>query len=209
MYRLRTLHFLRRSLTAFNDVKRYSNRVFEPEYLDVSPHFPNVTFAGAFGWLQALKPSIPQHDTLNIYLRSYDYPVLENYQKLVHKLAVNMDIEVEESWPLPHQDWNVKTFKPNSELVNTEYKLKMYQRVVQVTDVSTSQVRSNRGFRNIATWARRLVPAANTVEGVGSERSSGRHGERLRWHGIRRRGSVHPGHGLGATEAGARGYWFD
>lgn len=76
-------------------------------------------------------------------MRGYDYPILENYQKLVHKLAINMEIDVEESWPLPHQDWSVKTFKPNSELVNAEYKLKMYQRVIQVTDVSTLQVCSN------------------------------------------------------------------
>lgn len=42
-----------------------------------------------------MKPKIPLYPTINIQVKGYDYPVLEQFQKLVHQLAENMDIDVE------------------------------------------------------------------------------------------------------------------
>lgn len=52
----------------------------------------------------------------------------------------NMDIDVEDGWAVPHQDLQITTFKPRSEIVQAQYNLKVYERTVQITDVVSSQV---------------------------------------------------------------------
>lgn len=89
---------------------------------------------------QSLKPQIPIYDTLNIQLRGYDYAILENYQKFVHNLMTNLDINVEDAWATPHQDIQVTNLKPKSELIDAQYVLKIYERTVQITDVASTQV---------------------------------------------------------------------
>jgi len=54
---------------------RYGS-VYEPDYLDM------------------LKPDIPEYEEVNIQIKGYDFAVLESFQKLVHSIAENMDIEV-------------------------------------------------------------------------------------------------------------------
>lgn len=87
-----------------------------------------------------MKSKIPLYDTLNIKLRGYDFSVLEEYQKLVHSLVKNMDINMEETWPVPAQKWDITTYKSNSELIASQYQLQLYQRVVQITDITSLQV---------------------------------------------------------------------
>lgn len=87
-----------------------------------------------------MKSKIPLYDTLNIQMKGYDYPILEHFQKLIHNLAKNMDINVEDAWALPHQDLSISTYKPNSEIVQSQYKFKLYHRTVQITDVTSIQV---------------------------------------------------------------------
>lgn len=87
-----------------------------------------------------MKSKLPLYDTLNIQMRGYDFPVLESYQKLVHNIAKNMDVEVEDAWATPAQHLQVSSFKPNSEIVANQYLLKKYERTVQVTDISALQV---------------------------------------------------------------------
>lgn len=53
----------------------YSN-VYEPDYLDL------------------LKPNIPEFKEVNVQMKGYDFAVLESFQKLVHSIADNMDIEI-------------------------------------------------------------------------------------------------------------------
>lgn len=87
-----------------------------------------------------MKPKVPLYDTLNIQLRGYDFPVLESYQKYLHTIIKNLDINVEDAWACPAQELQISTYKPKSEIVNTQYKLLMYSRTVQITDVSSTQV---------------------------------------------------------------------
>lgn len=87
-----------------------------------------------------MKSKVPLHDAINIQMRGFDYPILENYQKLVHRIANNMDINVEDAWATPAQHLNISTYKPNSEIVESKYSLKNYERTVQVTDISGPQV---------------------------------------------------------------------
>lgn len=83
---------------------------------------------------------MPLYDTLNIQIRGYDYPVLENFQKWIHNIVINCNVNVEDSWAIPHQDLQIITYKTNSEVINSQYKLKVYQRTVQITDINSLQV---------------------------------------------------------------------
>lgn len=87
-----------------------------------------------------MKPKVPLYDTLNIEINGHDYPVLESYQKFLHNILKNMDINVEECWPLPAQHMQVSAYKANSEIINAQYNLKVYNRFVQITDVTVTQV---------------------------------------------------------------------
>lgn len=87
-----------------------------------------------------MKPKYPLYDTINIQLKGYDYPILESYQKLLHNLLKNMDVNVEDCWAIPAQEFVINTYKPKSEEVNAGYKLKIYERNIQMTDISTLQV---------------------------------------------------------------------
>lgn len=91
-------------------------------------------------YFQLMKSKVPLYDTLNIQLRGYDFAILESYQKLVHNIAKNMDVNVEDGWATPAQDLQISTYKPNSEIVASQYQLKRYERTVQVTDISALQV---------------------------------------------------------------------
>lgn len=79
-----------------------------------------------------MKSKIPLYDTLNIQLRGYDYPVLESYQKFLHNLIKNMDISFEDSWAVPPQKFQILRLKPKSNIVDSEYKLNLCQRTIQV-----------------------------------------------------------------------------
>jgi len=50
--------------------------IYEPEYLDM------------------LKPDIPEYEEVNIQIKGYDFAILESFQKLVHTIAENMNLEV-------------------------------------------------------------------------------------------------------------------
>jgi large subunit ribosomal protein L48 len=49
-------------------------------------------------YLEAMKPKIPIYDTLNVQMKGYDFVLLENYQKMVYKIAKMMDINVEDGY---------------------------------------------------------------------------------------------------------------
>ncbi|PSN44045.1 hypothetical protein C0J52_19608 [Blattella germanica] len=86
-----------------------------------------------FFLLQVGKSKIPLYNTLNIQLHGYDYPVLENFQSFVHRIATNMNIEVEDGWALPPQHLQVQRFKPESTVIDAEYKILKYERNIQVS----------------------------------------------------------------------------
>ncbi|KAL1463544.1 hypothetical protein WDU94_015285 [Cyamophila willieti] len=90
---------------------------FEPEYLD------------------HLSPEIPLYDQVNVQLKGYDYPLLESYQKYVHKIAASLDIDSGEGWALPPQKFEITRTEPNSSVVDANYQLNIYNRNLQVVDV--------------------------------------------------------------------------
>ncbi|GAB0095247.1 Mitochondrial ribosomal protein L48 [Sergentomyia squamirostris] len=110
--------------------------------LRVLPRFsvPQIAQARCYSkhdpdYLELLKPKFPQYETVNIRLTGYDYPILESYQKFVHNTAEYMGFEVADSWAVPPKKLQVQRFKPDSAVVDGEYKLSVYERIVQIDDL--------------------------------------------------------------------------
>uniref|UniRef100_A0A1B0GKG9 Small ribosomal subunit protein uS10 domain-containing protein n=1 Tax=Lutzomyia longipalpis TaxID=7200 RepID=A0A1B0GKG9_LUTLO len=92
-----------------------------------SKHDPN--------YLDLLKPKFPQYETVNFRITGYDYPVLESYQKFVHNTAEYMGFEVPDAWAVPPKKLKVQRYKPQSTVVDSEYHLSVYERIVQIDNL--------------------------------------------------------------------------
>ncbi|KAM7354411.1 mitochondrial ribosomal protein L48 [Cochliomyia hominivorax] len=86
-------------------------------------------------YLESLKPKYPQYGSLNVQIKGYDYPILESYQRYLHSVAEYLDIEVADCYALPPQNMAVQRLKPNSSVVDSEYRLTVYERNLQFQDV--------------------------------------------------------------------------
>ncbi|XP_034181795.2 mitochondrial ribosomal protein L48 [Osmia lignaria lignaria] len=82
---------------------------------------------------------IPIYPTLNIQLRGYTYPLIEKYQSFVQKLADALDITVENTFPYPHREFKIKRFKKGGTVVDSEYTVKIYERDIQVSDITATK----------------------------------------------------------------------
>lgn len=92
-------------------------KIYEPPYLD------------------ALKPEFPTYDVINVKITGYDFPILESYQRFVHRIAESLQLDVSECWAHPPKKEQIVRYKPNSALVESEYKLTTYERYVQINDI--------------------------------------------------------------------------
>ncbi|CAO1398725.1 unnamed protein product [Diamesa hyperborea] len=86
-------------------------------------------------YLNSLKPEFPVYDTLNVRITGYDFPLLESYQRFVHRIAEALNLDVSECWAHPPKHTQILRYKPNSAVVDSEYKLTTYERYVQVSDI--------------------------------------------------------------------------
>lgn len=86
-----------------------------------------------------LEPDIPEYETLNLQLRGYDFVTLEAYAKYVHGLADALGLDTE-AIAVPADCFDVRTFKPNSTIINKKYDLKMYERTVIVENVPSTRL---------------------------------------------------------------------
>lgn len=55
-------------------------------------------------------------------------------------MAKNMEINVEDCWALPHTDMKICTYKLSSDIIQSQYNLKIYKRVLHITDLASTQV---------------------------------------------------------------------
>lgn len=90
-------------------------------------------------YLEALKPKVPIYPILNVQITGYIYPVLESYQSFIHRVAKIMDIDVDDSWALPAKELKIQRYKPRSTIVVAEYKLNIYERNIQLADITATQ----------------------------------------------------------------------
>ncbi|XP_017076007.1 39S ribosomal protein L48, mitochondrial [Drosophila eugracilis] len=98
-------------------VRNTSGSVYEPDYLD------------------SLKPKFPQYESLNVQIKGYDYPQLESYQRFLHGVADYLDLDVSDCYALPPQQTQVQRLRPNSTVIESEYKLTTYERNLQLNNV--------------------------------------------------------------------------
>ncbi|OAD59681.1 39S ribosomal protein L48, mitochondrial, partial [Eufriesea mexicana] len=88
-------------------------------------------------YLKQKEPEIPIYPVLNIQLKGYKYPLLESYQSFIHKLAKVLQFTVDDSAPFPHREYKIKRFKQGSTVVDAEYNLKIYERNMQISNVTS------------------------------------------------------------------------
>ncbi|XP_016943832.2 large ribosomal subunit protein mL48 [Drosophila suzukii] len=98
-------------------VRSTSGSVYEPDYLE------------------SLRPKFPQYDSLNVQIKGYDYPQLESYQRFLHGVAEYLDLDVSDCYALPPQQTQVQRLRPNSTVIESEYKLTTYERNLQLNSV--------------------------------------------------------------------------
>jgi len=97
--------------------RRCFGSIYEPDYLDSGGS------------------DRPVFDLLNIQLKGYDFPVLEKFTTFVHRTAERMGVVVEDAWVQPAQNLRVTKLKPESNVVDSEYLLNVYERNVQISEV--------------------------------------------------------------------------
>ncbi|XP_076170355.1 mitochondrial ribosomal protein L48 isoform X2 [Ptiloglossa arizonensis] len=79
----------------------------------------------------------PEYSTLTIQIKGYVFPILESYQSYIYKIANLLDVNVTDSFAFPHREYNIKKFKKSSEIKDCEYQLRMYERDMLVSNVSS------------------------------------------------------------------------
>ena len=82
-----------------------------------------------------MKPPFPTYDVINVKINGYDFPLLESYQRFVHRIATALDLDVSECWAHPPKKEHLIRYKPNSSIPDSEYDLTTYERYVQISDV--------------------------------------------------------------------------
>ncbi|XP_022228149.2 39S ribosomal protein L48, mitochondrial [Drosophila obscura] len=86
-------------------------------------------------YLESLKPKFPQYESLNVQIKGYDYPQLESYQRFLHGVAEYLELDVSDCYALPPQQTQVQRLRPNSTVVESDYKLTTYERSLQLCNV--------------------------------------------------------------------------
>ncbi|XP_011694720.1 PREDICTED: uncharacterized protein LOC105454071 [Wasmannia auropunctata] len=104
--------------TKILSAKFYTGSLYEPDYLETG------------------KSKFPLLPMINVQIRGYDYPVLECYQSFVHKVADIIQIDVDNGWPLPPQEFKIQKYKTGTTAIVSEYSLKVYERNIQMSEVS-------------------------------------------------------------------------
>jgi large subunit ribosomal protein L48 len=88
-------------------------------------------------YLKAMKAQYPTYDLINVKITGYDFPVLESYQRFLHRIATELGLDVSENWAHPPKKENVIRYKQNSAIPDSEYQLTTYERYIQVSDIET------------------------------------------------------------------------
>ncbi|XP_030384617.1 39S ribosomal protein L48, mitochondrial [Scaptodrosophila lebanonensis] len=112
-----TVQIILKAQRPLSSIRLSSSSIYEPDYLD------------------SLKPKYPQFESLNVQIKGYDYPILESYQSFLHSVAEYLDIDVLDCYALPPQQTQVQRLRPNSAVVEAEYKLTTYERSLQLNNV--------------------------------------------------------------------------
>ncbi|MPC42359.1 39S ribosomal protein L48, mitochondrial [Portunus trituberculatus] len=122
----------RRSLSSTCQRLHYKE---EPPYLDTYRPVSLSVSETCASPEQAGGPEVPDYPLVNVQIKGYDFTVLEHYGKWIHSTALNMGIDVEDGWATPCEKQHIQTFKPNTNKVEADYYLQIYERNIQMADL--------------------------------------------------------------------------
>uniref|UniRef100_A0A0K0F9U5 39S ribosomal protein L48, mitochondrial (inferred by orthology to a human protein) n=1 Tax=Strongyloides venezuelensis TaxID=75913 RepID=A0A0K0F9U5_STRVS len=77
----------------------------------------------------------PEYPQISIVLQGYDYVPIELFQSFVHRISKRFKFNVVESYAVPGKQERVVLYKPNSSVVDKEYLLTLYQRIVRIDNI--------------------------------------------------------------------------
>lgn len=86
---------------------------------------------------QDVATEVPLHDPLWIQLKGYDFTVLESFAKYAYRIADTFGLDTT-AFPVPARTSRIQIYKPFSGIVESEYNLALYERVVQVENLSST-----------------------------------------------------------------------
>jgi len=91
--------------------------------------------------LLKFKPKYPLCPAVNVQIRSYDFAVLENCGKHLHAILDRLDLDVDDAWASPSQNFQISRYQPGGgSVVDAEYTLKLYERNYQILDMPSVRV---------------------------------------------------------------------
>ncbi|XP_043484353.1 uncharacterized protein LOC122512528 [Leptopilina heterotoma] len=114
--------------------------LIRPSLIQLQPILSRSYSINEPDYLKALEPKHPLYPTVNIQIKGYDFPIVEKFQKFVHKFVDKLDIDGEESWAMPPKELHIKRYKPKSNILEVEYKLNIYERNIKVSNVSSTNL---------------------------------------------------------------------
>lgn len=82
-----------------------------------------------------MKPPHPTYDVINVKISGFDFPILENYQRFIHRMAESLELDVSECWAHPPKKIKIIRYKENSTNVDAEYNMTTYERFLQISDL--------------------------------------------------------------------------
>lgn len=88
-------------------------------------------------YLEYLKPQIPFYELVNIQIKGYDFAILESYGSYLHRLSNKLGLNVVKYWCSPHTATKIETLVPESTVVEASYELNLYERNIQIKQISS------------------------------------------------------------------------
>lgn len=118
-----------------------------------SPNYKLIKGINEPEYLDYLKPLIPHYDLLNVQvnlfrfiyhlliqfhlqIRGYDFPVLEKFESYIIKLTNKLGVTVQDRWANHHKALKIENFRHESEAIDQNYQLNLYERNIQIKHLS-------------------------------------------------------------------------
>ncbi|KAI1304256.1 39S ribosomal protein L48, mitochondrial [Halotydeus destructor] len=131
---LRYLFCLRPAVT-----RHYATKPKEPDPLTYVPKTTYIKDIHEPKYLEYLKPRIPYYDIITLQVKGYDFTVLEEYTSFVQKVAKQLGIKENKYWASPCVTTKYDTFQPSSEVIESSYKVNIFERNVQFKHMTSRQ----------------------------------------------------------------------
>lgn len=91
-------------------------------------------------YLVHLKPPLPIYNLMNLQVRGYDFAILERFAKFVHHVALELGLDVADTWVTPKQSLRVSVLKPNTNIAQDHHNVSLYERNVQIANLPATSV---------------------------------------------------------------------